>query len=492
MKFREMKKWGVIGFLCLILAGTGFGQNQLGMRLSNYSGVAGMQLNPAHNIASRQTWEAQLGGVSLFGDNNYFFVENTSLLDLWRARNLDASLYERPDLSPGEVPVGEKVFVVDYQEGSRKRYGTGNLNIMGPGFMIKRDDGQTFGLYTGVRGGGGSHQVPKGFSYFPYFGQKFYDSFDVEPFAGAIMLWGEVGFNYGFSIETNVGRIGLGLNAKILAGMEGFYFKSEEQVDFTKLPDLQFTSNIAQLRFGYTSSNLDPYNLSPKFNGYGLGLDLGFTYIVDGYDEAPKWQFGASILDIGSVNFRQNANPQIVSADSLILIDGGAYDFFTGIEDIPAVVKKFSEQALADSLLSSAGSQYRIWTPTALTLSADYSFNDFFFVNAILVQRVPVGDLAVTRDNILAITPRFEHKWFEFSLPVVLLEYNQVQVGVAARVGVITIGSDNIASLMGKSNLSGMDFYFGVKVPGFQAASERGVPSTSKRRKRGKVKCYSF
>ncbi|MBR9921837.1 MAG: hypothetical protein GYB31_13435 [Bacteroidetes bacterium] len=487
-----MRKGLILIFLLLAVVPI-FGQTQLGLRLSNYSGVQGLQLNPAHNLVSRQSWEAWLGGVEMFVDNDYGFLEESSLLELWRARNdASASLYERPELNPGEQPSGENVFIIDYYPGERKRYVNVLGRISGPGFMVSLESGHTFGAFSNLRFGGGSHQVPAGFSYFPYFDQKFFESFVVEPFTGAAMLWGEIGINYGFSMDTYDGKIGFGANFKYLPGFEGFYFKSSEQVDFTKYPDDVFTSNLAQLRFGYTNSNLDPNNLSIRMTGGGFGLDLGMIYTIDGYEDYPAWRFGASITDIGSVTFRDFAKPQVVNADSLIQVDGNAFDFFDGVDDIPRAVRVFSQQTLQDSLISSAGNQYQIWTPAALNLSADYAVNDYLFVNATLIQRLPIGDVRLSRDNILAITPRLEHKWFDVSMPIVLLNYNQLHLGLSARLGVLHLGTDNLFSLIGQSDLTGMDFYMGVKIPGFLVQTEGSVPPARKRRGGRRVKCYEF
>jgi hypothetical protein len=477
---------------CCLLSLAANGQVQLGMRLSNYSGVGGMQLNPAHNLASRQSWEFQLGAVYASAENNYGFVESTSILELWRARNFDASLVERPDLAPGEIPATENTFVVDYYPGLRQRYGLVNLGIEGPGLMIKLESGHTFGAFSGLRLAGGSQNVAEGFSYFPYFNQKFFEPFVVQPFDGALMLWGEVGLNYGFSVETYSGYMGFAFNFKFLGGLEGAYFKSERTLNFTKFPDNDFASDLGELRFGYTSSNLDPGNFSLQLNGGGFGLDLGFVYVIEGYDDVPEWRFGAAITDLGSVTFRENANPQVVLTDSIIYVDSEAYEFFNGLGDLPQVVKQFSEQALQDSLLSSAGTQFQLWTPTTLNLSADYAVSEMFFVNATLIQRLPFGDLQVPADNILALVPRMEHKWFEFSMPIIIYNYDRVRLGLAARLGVLTVGSDNIFSLVGQSDVSGMDFYVGLKVPGFSIASSDRVPRAGGKRKRSRVKCYNF
>src|SRR5688500_3648737 len=68
-------------FCCLLaifsLAGTA--QEQLGLRLNNYSGIHGTLFNPAFNVNSPQSWDINLIAGGVFIENNYAYLLNTSM-----------------------------------------------------------------------------------------------------------------------------------------------------------------------------------------------------------------------------------------------------------------------------------------------------------------------------------------------------------------------------------------------------------------------------
>jgi hypothetical protein len=105
-----------------------------------------------------------------------------------------------------------------------------------------------------------------------------------------------------------------------------------------------------------------------------------------------------------------------------------------------------------------------------------------------LVQRLRPFRQAAERTNILAFTPRFETRWFAASLPLVLLNYDQVNIGLAFRLGFITLGSDNVLGLWSSKNLSGTDIYAAVKVNPF----DLGLGGNGKGKSKKGVKCYDF
>ena len=66
---------------------------------------------------------------------------------------------------------------------------------------------------------------------------------------------------------------------------------------------------------------------------------------------------------------------------------------------------------LADSLATFEGNSFRMALPAALSLQADYGVTEHFYVNALLMQRLPNFNKAPRRGNLLAVTPRWQHRW---------------------------------------------------------------------------------
>lgn len=74
---------------------------------------------------------------------------------------------------------------------------------------------------------------------------------------------------------------------------------------------------------------------------------------------------------------------------------------------------------------------------------------------------------ALRRPNTLAVVPRFEHRFGSVSVPVILNDWRSLRLGLAARLGPLVVGSDNLSSFTRKDRLTGLDFYIGLKINAF-------------------------
>jgi len=70
-----------------------------------------------------------------------------------------------------------------------------------------------------------------------------------------------------------------------------------------------------------------------------------------------------------------------------------------------------------------------------------------------------------------------------------LYNWQDFRLGTSMRIGFLTVGSDNIGGFVGKSALTGMDFYFSLKANPFTLNFLGG---SGGRRKGKSVKCYKF
>lgn len=119
------------------------------------------------------------------------------------------------------------------------------------------------------------------------------------------------------------------------------------------------------------------------------------------------------------------------------------------------------------------------------------------FVGALLTQWVPLLHRSLKRPNTLAIVPRFERRWASVSLPIVLNDWQSLRVGLAARLGWLYVGTDNIGSFVKKKRFTGIDVYVGLKINAFSMGLRRGGGSsgghsTRSGRNLRKIKCYEF
>jgi outer membrane protein OmpA-like peptidoglycan-associated protein len=67
---------------------------------------------------------------------------------------------------------------------------------------------------------------------------------------------------------------------------------------------------------------------------------------------------------------------------------------------------------------------------------------------------------------VYALTPSFQQKWFEVSVPVSIISYHHLapRVGLCVRAGWFFLGGDALGGIFGLSDMEGMDFYGGVHI----------------------------
>jgi len=461
---------------------TATGQESLGLKIENYSGINSVILNPANNTTSKFSWDVNLGAVGFFGATNYGYFKDVGLARLGR---------NYTDVIPatGNENIPSDAIIFDYYDNQRKKYFSSFGFLMGPSAMINLGN-HTFGIFNNLRWAGSTQNLGPELNYYYFDRRPFFETFNVNQFNAAGMLWGELGLNYATSFPFGDGSLGIGANLKLLRGYEAFFFKNNTTIEVTQLPGDSTHLNKGNFDFGYTTNNIDFENIDPtiKNSGGGFAVDLGVVYTIDGGPDSYLFKLGASLLDIGRINFDKNAEAhQVITNDEFVIPQSQ----YTDVLSVDRWTKLFSAHSLSDSTASLHDDNFRIWLPGALSLQLDYGIASTFYVNATMVQRLPYNGQVAARSNMLAVTPRFEHRWFSAGLPIVLHNYQKVHVGAYARIAFFVLGTDNIGSVLGTSELTSMDFYFAIKINPFQTGfSFGGLGSDASRGK--KVKCYEF
>ncbi|HFA48470.1 MAG TPA: hypothetical protein ENJ95_05555 [Bacteroidetes bacterium] len=488
-------------FFCILLVlsvhGWAFAQAQLGLRLENYAGVSSMALNPATHLAGPLRWDVNLAGAGLFFDNNYAYITGTNSFNLLNNAEDSEFFLAQSD----QITIPSNAYMIDFYNDDFKRFFSARTFVAGPSLMVKIGENHSVGFFTNVRMEVSSLNFPNELSYYKYDLQPQLEPFFVRPFSGALISWAEIGLNYGVRIPVQAGYMGFGINLKYLAGYEGGYIENHQQWVHTKLPNDTAIIRQAYGGYGFTFSNLKEKDWKVVRNGKGFGVDLGFLYVIEAYEGSYKWRLGASLLDIGAIRFDRNAQSHTVRNNSSFHLTLRDYDDFQLPGEWEALLRHFSSQATGDSLASFSANNFTVALPAALSLQADYSFNENIFLNALVIHHLPTGAVSPQRGTVVALTPRYEHEWFSVSFPVSLLNWQKVRMGFAARLGYLVVGSDNLGSLLGHSKYSGTDIYAALKLNrirfggGWQLFGGKlfgGEAKTDYHRRRGKVKCYDF
>ncbi len=461
-------------------------QEQLGLRLENYAGINSVLLNPAWQTTNPLAWDLNLVSAGQFVDNSYAYIQNTNLSEVLNNTDNIYTPLDNLDNIPSDA------LLLDFYTNNRKKYITVSSFITGPSLSVRILEDNYLSIFTNVRTQVSTQDIPSELDYYTAIEQTVNQFFSIPKAQLAVMSWSEVGLSYARKIETYDGYLSIGGSLKFLNGYEAAY--AQNATDFQIAQNIADTVTIStpDIRFGYTNSNFDVAeggNFNLNKNGSGVGLDLGVSYTIEDGEELYKLKLGASILDIGSIRFDRFARDYRVQFPDQLSLTSRDYDGFPTIEEALEVL---SQDIYGDPETISTGEEFTIGLPTALSLQADYMIIPMLYVNGLLVQRMPLAKVSVKRGNLLAVTPRFEHRWFAASLPLVLYNYNRFDVGASIRLAFLTVGTDNLGSLMGKSDFTGTDFYVGLKINPFSLGLDWGGGGGGSRGGRGKVKCYNF
>ena len=290
--------------------------------------------------------------------------------------------------------------------------------------------------------------------------------------------WMEIGLSYAYDIYHRFDKqLTVGVSVKLLKGYAGVTAQVNN-VNYIVLNDSTINFKNLNGQVGYAipvdyDDNTVPFH-DPFFKGTGAGLDVGVVYTKRRYIDNKKfkkvcdqrfedyiYRIGFSILDIGGIKYKNNA--QYHSYDDVSVI----WQNFDTISysNIHEVARELSYVFYGDREASYRKSEFSIGLPLAVSLQFDYHIQKkkSFYIAGYWIQPVRFNLHTIRRPAELAVIPRYETKNLEFSLPLSLYEYKYPRIGFAARFWFLTIGTDRIANYLGLGDIYGIDFYASIK-----------------------------
>jgi Family of unknown function (DUF5723) len=467
-------------------------QGLQGIRTERWAGISGVHLNPAKSITFPKKWDIQLGGAHFFGGTNYLYFINNKVGQVAKHPN---NIRAVSDTLGNTESLLSPIFF-DFPRSNQRWYGVIDTRIDGPSFSVKLKKRHTIGLFTAFRTLVSGYRVP------PKLGYTNLDNllWKVRQPVGKLsitgMAWGEVGAHYAYMASDWRGNNwGFGINVKTLNILQAGYANTNKAFEYMRVSRDTISLTNGDWDIGYNTDLVDKQtDLTSQdihINGRGFSTDLGFSYLIPSFEgDTPQdyqWQFGASLTDFGYARIHKNAERhRFVFEDSVT----------TSIKNINQVtttdqlVRGLSKTYLGDSSASLSGSRFTLTTPARINLQADYRALAHVYVHASWQQRLAFQPKSLRAPSFIAITPRFESRWFSAFLPLSLVDYRKIQYGAAMRLGVITIGTDHLASFLGQKRLQSTDFYVVVKVNAFTLLS-KDKPLRKKDRTWSRVGCYN-
>jgi len=472
MSFLKVKhkilSWFIISFFVSI-APRASSQEMTGFIFSNYNALGGSLTNPSLLTNSKNYLEVNLVTFDFFAWNDFAYIP-ASDYNFWDAvRGEDPPVYD------------EKQNNFLFYRNRNKKNAFVNVRLLGPSAAFNYGR-HAFALTTGFRYMVTGDNVPWEMPVLGYEGLDFKPlqnvNFNDYNFDFNTQGWMEVGLSYAYDIYQFIDeKITVGATIKGAWGYAGAYAQVNN-ADYIVLNDS--TLNIKNLDgfMGFAvpvdyQTNDAPMN-DPFFKGWGLGADIGITYTKQRYVGSKRfnepceqryedynYRIGLSILDIGRIKYKHNA--QLHDFDNVSAFwqnfDTISYD------NVNQVVEELSDVFYGSPTASYAGDQFTIGLPMAVSLQFDYHAKryDDIYVGVYWIQPIRFNMHTLRRPAQIAVIPRYETRNLEVSVPITLYEYQYPRVGLSARFYFLTIGTEKLGTYLGIGDLNGADFYFSIK-----------------------------
>jgi len=446
------------------------GQDLNGLIFSEYSGISGGMINPALLTGSKVYMDVNIIGGSVAASNNmaYFQPENKTLSKIFKMDTLN--------FNDGDFKYDR---TYNYYDNKDDKYLNTNIKVLGPSAMVQYGH-HAFGLNTSFRSVHSTNNVPYEMPIIAYEGLGFEEyrgvEFDEYNYSMVSMTWSELSLSYAYDlINYYDNKFTAGITVKGLFGHEGAYV-AMEHANYTIQDSRSIDFHDVDAEIGLSIPFNDKtysVDMEPLIRGYGVGFDIGFVFtkkesIYDhqGYNSLCSrpfqdyiYRIGLSILDLGSISFNKDtelykfkdANANWVDFDTT---------HFTGFGE---TLEKYSQALYGDGDQVYAGDKMKIGLPTVVSLQFDAKLKDKFYLSALWKQPIRFNLHTLWTPAQIAVTPRYETRYWGVSMPVSLYNYKEPRVGLAVRLYTITVGTEWLTSLMGVSKFRGMDVYCSIK-----------------------------
>ncbi len=435
----------------------------------NYSGIHAAKINPALTAYSKYNWHLNLVGVWANVNNNYltlklpysaYKLRNNSMPDEYKTANGN--------------PDWRDEWLKENTNGLRKHAAVGAM-LYGPSFTITINNTWHVGIVTDATALGRVSGISENLAHafykqldtakgaFDFFKKDANGNINtIKKFTASGNAWVSGGINVSKSIPMKwKQQLLVGATLKRAWGLGGAYWRSED-MNLRVVNDDSVTLDKTNIRIADYSN----------IRGKGLGLDIGGAWVYHkpeylqpgGYKDKHtmyQFKFGFSLLDIGSIKYKDAYTTTIVNSRPIGWNVTEAERRYKNSE--PSI-------GLLDSVLGEIPNlrtetkNVKIGLPTRLVLSADYQVKPRWFVNMQAVQSLRSKYSQHARhQSYLMVAPRYETDFFEFSLPLLLeYDYRAFRAGAALRVGPLYLGTNSLWSMMRTRSLRDADFFIGI------------------------------
>jgi hypothetical protein len=468
--------------VALLLNCQGWSQEMLGVVNGYYAGVNTSVINPAGTGSSPFYINVNVAGGDLFVNSNYLYVHHSdySFGGLFRVDINDPKyeyIYQYP-----EFGFTDTLHYLDYFKNNSLKRVYVNARVLGLSAMIKTGR-HAFSVVSGIRNNLSVDRMPYNTANFIFRGLDFVPqqgiTYSEGPYQANQLSWIEIGAGYAYTFRETPGfRASAGITIKTCLGLAASYAALDEVTynvpnnDSVLFEKLDCTFGLA-LPVDYNGGS--DLLLDPLIKGSGFALDAGIVVevgeggflnhaISTSRDERHgadyRYRLGISILDAGWIRFNNH-----VEVHDFTNVNN---EMWAGLRSFHArsishFLRSASYSLLGDSSASlTSATSFRIYLPAALSIQADYNFGYNLFANLTFIQGIRLGTPSVRRATLLAVTPRYETRWYAVHLPLSLVDFRYPQIGLAVRLAGLTVGTEKLGTFLKLTDVKGLDLYFAL------------------------------
>ena len=465
-------------------------QDFIGMKMSNYSGIYGIGLNPAFQVNGPKQIDINFLSLGLSYQSNYVYLEKSNiLLAGLKMSKLRPNPAIKMDRSPIENPLYYNYYNRESEKATYHFYANAFVNLPSAAINVRNN---SFALSFNDKVLGSINDISHDYGYYYYVDSATTEMW-LDPMKLGLLHYGEVALTYATQLPTSGAvDINFGVTAKYLLPWDAIYLRNNKRKEAIKIDNGVKIPEGADVDFNWVSSyHYDYQNDKPVYkltkNGDGVSVDLGATFVNSFSDEnqVHQWKIGIALLDIGKVFIRNGESNRYITTDTVIYRD----EFFSNVKDLDSFRAIANRYAFGGQEKHSVtGSTFSAWMPLALSIYGDFAIRNNFYLSFQTLFRAPMKAIGLERSNTIAISPRIEKPNFEVAFPIILHEFKYPKAGFYFRKGIFFAGSDNLTAWLIPQKLNGIDFYLG-----FRWSGEKSYKSTHKRNlRRLTLKCPVF
>lgn len=487
---KQLLPLAVTGFL-LACASNSWSQNYVGVHASNYIGVMALDNQPASFVDGRFKYDINLFSTNFSVWNNARYFASDSMPGWWPKSFRRDTLWKEPDSTYRlRMFQGYKDFN-DQTAPAGNFYMSYQIDLLNLAFHINPKIAVGFAAKTRMVANmeNVDMKLLKLVEHGLDFGALWNSQLSNNSLSGNALLWNEYGFNYGQVIhEKEAHFLKGGARVKLLQGLASTYVYADNVQYQLQNSDTAIALS-GNVEYGH-SNNMDNFRkfrdieFGRCYSDLGFGFDLGFVY-----EWRPKWKkykydmdgkanlwkldqskyelrLGASILDIGGMKFAKGGGSRNFSVNTTnadLTAFKNAHTFERADQIIDSLIANNPDWQATEA----SGETYFMNLPTAVSLQADVHVYSWIYINATAVLNAHGKNLVsrVRVPNQVSFTASFDHLWWGAHIPVIYNEYAGWHMGIAGRLGPVTIGITSFKALFAAGQIPGGDAYIGVRLP---------------------------